>query len=46
MAYWCRYWRLTPTEFYALEDLERAAMWEVMEEEARAHKRAASKARK
>lgn len=41
MAVFCRYWRITPPEYYALDPLEIRAMLAVMDEEARALKRRA-----
>jgi hypothetical protein len=40
MATFCRYWRMTPPEYYALDPLEREAMLQVMDQEARAMQRA------
>jgi hypothetical protein len=40
MAVFCRFWRMTPPEYYALDPLELRAMLRVMDEEARAMKRA------
>jgi hypothetical protein len=46
MAAFCRHWRMTPGEYYALEPLELAAMLELMDEEARAMKRAQARRRR
>lgn len=46
MAVFCRYWRMTPPEYYALDPLELTAMLRVMDEEARAMKRARARGRR